>query len=77
MYGRNYLTRTYDDNTILDKAEARAIFLKWYEKEISDETGKFIVQSVMLPKMLLLYLVNCHFKYKNNLTIHILVLLLP
>lgn len=52
MYGKNYLEREYDDNTVLDNVEAKGVFLKWYNKlanynyrakPINKETGKIVV----------------------------------
>jgi len=62
MYGKNYLERNYDDNTLLDKKEATAIFLERYNKgrkynyrvkPSNNEAGKFTIQNVIFLKIFL------------------------
>jgi len=62
MYGKNYLDRNYQNNTILDKAEAEIIFLEWYNKganydynsePLNSDAGKFIIQHVIFVTMFL------------------------
>jgi len=62
IYGKNYSERNYDSNTILNNAEAIAIFSEWYNKGANynyfiepsnNKAGKFIVQHVMFITLFL------------------------